>query len=281
MREGYHKHISSKHKFFDLKLREVWQYRELAWLITKRSFKVAYKQTILGPAWILIKPVLTSIVHVIVFGTIAKLTTLGIPQFLFHLTSTAIWSFFSGCVTSGSGTFLNNAHLFGKVYFPRLISPISSIITGILNFAIQMLMVIAMLIYYVPAGMVSPNFVAWLLIPLALVLLGIMGMGVGIIISSVTTKYRDLSILVGFGVQLWMYASPVVYPLDMFSEGWIRTVIQLNPATAPIEFLRYAILGVGNITTMSLVSTLVFLIFVTIFGIGLFNKVERTFIDTV
>ena len=201
MQDGYHKHISSKKSWFDLKLGEVWRYRGLAWLFTKRNFQVSYKQTILGPAWILINPIITALVHMIVFGTIAGLGTMGVPKFAFHLVSTAGWAFFSACMTGCSGTFLNNAHLFSKIYYPRLIMPMSTVLTSLIKFGILMFLIIASLCYFVPAGLISPNWLAWLLLPVALIVIGLIGMGFGIIVSSVTTKYRDLSILVGFGMQ--------------------------------------------------------------------------------
>ena len=280
MQDGYHKHISSKKSWFDLKLGEVWRYRGLAWLFTKRTFKVSYKQTVLGPAWILLNPLITSLMHMLVFGTIAGLTTMGVPKFAFHLTSTAVWAFFSACVSGCSNAFISNAGLFSKVYFPRLIMPISTVLSSTIKFAVQMLLVIGTLCYFVPAGQVSPNWLAWLLIPVVLLVLGLMGMGFGIIVSSVTTKYRDLSILVGFGMQLWMYGSPVVYPLDQIG-GVLRKIVSLNPMTAPMEVMRYAILGKGTILPESIISTLVFMLVFVVVGTVLFNHVEKTFIDTV
>ena len=276
----YHKHISSKNKLFDLKLGEVWRYRGLAWLFTKREFKVAYKQTILGPAWLFIRPIMTALIHMLVFNTIANLTTMGVPKFAFQVTSTAIWTFFSSCISDGSGTFLSNSGLFGKVYFPRLIKPISYIMSGLIRFGIQMLLVIALLCYYVPTGQISPNYLAWLLIPPVLIGLGIMGMGFGLIVSSVTTKYRDLSILVSFGVQLWMYGSPIVYPLDQLG-GILRTILVINPVTAPVEILRYAILGQGVIEPLSVVTFICAIVIFGALGAVLFNRTEKNFIDII
>lgn len=279
--EQYHIHISSDHKLLDLHLKEVWKYRDLIVLFTKRNFSVRYKQTILGPAWLFLNPFITSVVYNIVFGNIANISTDGIPQLLFYLTGNAIWAFFSACVINNASTFTANASVFGKVYFPRLTTPISNVLYNAIQFGIQMIMVFGFLIYYSIVGAVSPNWEMFVLVPFILVLLGVMGMGVGIIISSLTTKYRDLSVLVGFGVSLWMYGTPVVYPLSTISEGTIRTLVMLNPVTAPVELFRYIILGQGTVITELLVYSCIFTVVVTFIGIIIFNKVERTFMDTV
>ncbi|MEE0930748.1 MAG: ABC transporter permease [Acutalibacteraceae bacterium] len=279
--ELYHTHISSKHKLFDLKLKEVWKYRDLIIMFTKRSFVLTYKQTVLGPAWIFINPFLTSLIYTFVFGGIAGMDTDGVPQLLFYLCSNAIWAFFSSCVTSNASTFTGNAGVFGKVYFPRLTTPISNVLSAMVRFGVQMILVLAFLIYYVITGVVSPNWLAWLLIPIVLIHLGIMGLGFGIIISSMTTKYRDLSILVGFGVQLWMYATPIVYPLSQLGDGIIKKIFMLNPVTVPVEIFRYAVLGRGEIDFVCLAISWVFTILVAVIGIMMFNRVERNFMDTV
>ena len=195
--------------------------------------------------------------------------------------SNAIWIFFSTCVTKNASTFTTNANVFGKVYFPRLPIPISNVISSVIQFGIQMLMVLVLLIYYVVIGEVSPNWTAWLAIPLALLHLGLLGLGCGIVISSMTTKYRDLSILVGFGVQLWMYITPIVYPMSQLGDGLIKTVLMINPVTAPVEVLRYALLGQGTIMPGYLALSAGITIAVVLFGIMIFNKVEKTFMDTV
>ncbi len=274
-------HISSKHNLFDLKLREVWKYRNLAILFTKRQFKVAYKQTILGPLWLFINPLITSIFQVILFGNIAKLSTDGIPQILFYMSGNAVWGFFAACVENNAHTFTGNAYLFGKVYFPRLIMPISSLMSSIVRYFIQMSMVAVLLVYFIVTGAVRPHLIVILVIPLILMWLGLLGMGCGIIVSSLTTKYRDLAVLVSFGISLWMYATPVVYPLSTIPDGWIRNIIMINPVTAPIELYRYALLGNGTIMFLSMILSLVITVFVSIVGIMIFNKVERTFMDTV
>lgn len=275
-----HVHISARHKLFDLKLKELWQYRDLILLYTKRSFTVAYKQTILGPAWLFITPLLTSLIHVVLFGNIANLSTDGIPQLLFYLTGNTIWGYFSACLTYNSSTFIDNAHLFGKVYFPRLVIPVANVLGCIIRFGIQMILVLAVLAFFVFRGAVAPNWAAWLLIPVILIQIGVMGMGFGIIISSLTTKYRDLKVLVTFGIQLWMYATPVVYPLSTVS-GTIRQLLLLNPVTMPIEMFRYAILGTGTMIPVYMIMSWVITVIVALLGIIVFNKVERTFMDMV
>lgn len=277
----YHTHITAKHNWFDLNLKEVWQYRDLIVLFTKRTFTLTYKQTILGPAWIFLNPFLTSIIYTFVFGGIAGMSTDGVPQILFYLCSNAIWVFFANCVNRNASTFTANAAVFGKVYFPRLTMPISNVLSSIVQFGVQMSLVVVFLVYYVIRGEISPNWWAWLLIPLVLIHLGILGLGFGIIISSLTTKYRDLAILVTFGVQLWMYATPVIYPLSQLGDGLMRKAIMLNPVTAPVEVLRYAILGQGTIVPEYYAISVAVSIFVAVFGVMIFNKVEKTFMDTV
>ena len=226
--QKYHSHISSKHKWYDLKLKEVWQYKDLIWLFTKRSFVVRYKQTVLGPAWLFLNPIITSFIFTFVFGGIAGMSTDGIPHMMFYLPSTAIWTFFASCVNTNATTFTANAGVFGKVYFPRLTTPISNVFSAVLEFGIQMIMVLGFWVFYIFTGQISPNYIALLLIPVVLIHLGIMGMGFGIIISSMTTKYRDLSILVGFGVSLWMYATPIVYPLSQLGDGTMKTLLMIG-----------------------------------------------------
>ncbi len=275
-----HVHISAKHDLFDLKLGEVWRYRELIWLFTKRSFQVAYKQTILGPLWLFIRPLMTSFMSVVLFGNIAKLSTDGVPQLLFYLTGNAIWSYFSSCFSNACSTFTGNSRLFGKVYFPRLVMPLSNILNAAIRFGIQMTLALALLAYYVAAGLMQPHWPAWLGIPLVLAQLGLLGMGCGIIVSSLTTKYRDLNVLVGFGVTLWMYATPVVYPMSSVS-GPLRDILLLNPVSAPVELLRWIILGVGSVSVPHLALSCGVTLAVVFLGILLFNKVERTFMDTI
>lgn len=277
----YHIHISSKHNWYDLNLKEVWQYRDLIGLFTKRNFVVSYKQTILGPAWIFLTPLFSSIVQAFVFGGIAGIETDGIPTLLFYLCSNAIWAYFSTCLTNNANTFTANAYVFGKVYFPRLTTPISNVLSSIIRFGIQMLLVLMFMVYFLFRGEVSPNWIAWLMIPVELVHLGILGMGFGIIISSMTTKYRDLTVLVDFGVSLWMYLTPIVYPLSTVAEGWMKTALMCNPVTTAVEILRYAILGKGVIDWGFYGLSWLVTIVVAVLGIMVFNKVERNFMDTV
>ena len=279
--QQYHTHITSQHKWFDLKLKEVWQYRDLIWLFTKRSFVLKYKQTVLGPAWLFLNPIMTSLIYTFVFGGIAGIDTDGVPQILFYLGGNAIWTFFSTCLTSNANAFVANSNVFGKVYFPRITTPISNVLSSVVQFGIQMILVLVFLVYYVATGAVHPNWLALLAVPFVLLNLGIMGLGCGIIISSLTTKYRDLSILVSFGVSLWMYATPIVYPISQIDNELFRTILMINPATAPIELFRYALLGEGVISIPSLVFSWVFTIAVAVLGIMVFNKVEKTFMDTV
>ena len=279
--QKYHSHITAEHKWFDLKLKEVWKYKDLIWLFTKRSFVVTYKQTVLGPAWLFLNPIITSFIYAFVFGGIAGMGTDGVPQILFYMSSTAIWNFFSTCVTKNANTFTSNAGVFGKVYFPRLTTPISNVLASIIQFFIQFTMVMAFLVYFVIIGEVSPNWWAFSLIPIVLIHLGAMGMGFGIIVSSMTTKYRDLSVLVGFGVSLWMYATPIVYPLSQLGDGWMRQIILFNPVTMPVELFRFAVIGKGTIEPLYYAISCVFTVLVLMFGIMVFNKVERNFMDTV
>lgn len=279
--EQYHIHISSNHDFFSLNLKEVWNYKDLIILFTRRNFAVRYKQTILGPAWLFINPIISSLIYAFIFGGIAGIGTDGIPQILFYMAGNAIWAYFSSCVTRNATTFTLNAGIFGKVYFPRLTIPISNVFTSVLEFCVQMLMVLVFLIYYLIADSVAPNWLYWLLIPIVLLHLGVMGLGLGIIISSLTTKYRDLSILVSFGISLWMYITPVVYPLSQAGEGIYKTLLLWNPVTAPVEVFRYAVLGQGAIVPWALVWSWGFTIAIAVFGIMIFNKVEKTFMDTV
>lgn len=280
-KQQYHTHISSKHRLLDLNLKEVWQYRDLIVLFTKRTFVLTYKQTVLGPAWIFLNPFLTSLIYTFVFGGIAGMSTDGVPQILFYLCSNAIWLFFSSSVTKNATTFTANANVFGKVYFPRLTMPVSNVLSSVVQFGVQMILVLIFLAYYVAKGEVQPNWWACLLIPLILLHLGVMGLGFGIIVSSLTTKYRDLAILVTFGVQLWMYITPIVYPLSQLGPGKFKTLLMINPTTAPIEAFRYAILGQGTIVPEYYVLSVIFTIVVATIGVMLFNKVEKTFMDTV
>ena len=277
----HHTHISSKHDLLDLNLKEVWKYRDLILLFTKRTFVVKYKQTILGPAWIFLNPLFSSIIYALVFGGIAGIGTDGIPSILFYLCSNAVWLFFYTCVVSNAKTFTENANVFGKVYFPRLTMPISNMLSAVIQFGVQMTLVLGFLIWYLIRGEVSPNWGALILVPVVLLHLGVLGMGCGVIVSSLTTKYRDLAVLVDFAVQLWMYATPIVYPMSALGDGFMRTVLLINPVTAPVEVFRYAVLGQGTIMPGALALSWGITIALLFVGIMIFNKVEKTFMDTV
>jgi lipopolysaccharide transport system permease protein len=264
-----------------LNLKEVWQYRDLIYLFTKRNFVVSYKQTILGPAWIFLTPLFSSIVQAFVFGGIAGIETDGVPMMLFYLCSNAIWAFFSSCLINNASTFTANAYVFGKVYFPRLTTPISNVLSSMIRFGIQMILVLAFMVYFLVQGTVDPNWGTWPVILLELTHLGILGMGFGIIISSMTTKYRDLTVLVDFGVQAWMYLTPIVYPLSTVSEGWMRNLLMINPVTSAVEMMRYAILGKGTLAWGYYGLSWAITLAVAVLGIMIFNKVERNFMDTV
>ena len=279
--KNYHIHVSADHNWLNLNLKEVWMYRDLIMLFTKRNFVVSYKQTILGPAWIFLTPLFSSIVQAFVFGGIAGIATDGVPMMLFYLCGNAVWAFFSSCLTQNASTFTANAYVFGKVYFPRLTTPISYVISSMIRFGIQMILVMVFMVYYLIQGAVHPNWAAWVMVPVELIHLGILGMGFGIIISSMTTKYRDLVVLVDFGVQAWMYLTPVVYPLSTLSEGWMRDLLMLNPVTSAIEMMRYAILGKGTLDWGYYGLSWAVTILVAVVGIMIFNKVERNFMDTV
>lgn len=277
----YHTHIEPKSGWLNIKLKELWRYRDLIWLFTKRNFILIYKQTLLGPLWIILQPLLSTIIYTVVFGGIAGISTDGLPKLLFYLSGSAVWGYFSACVTKTATTFTSNARLYGKVYFPRLASPISTVLSSAFNFLIQFAIFLIFWAYYVISGTVSPNYIGILAMPLILVFLGMLGLGFGIIISSLTVKYRDLAMLVSFGVQLWMYITPVVYPMSTIDNDLLRTAILLNPVTCAMESFRYIFLGVGELNLMYwCISTAVMLI-VSALGIIIFSKVEKNFMDTI
>lgn len=280
-RRIYHTHISSKHRWYDLKIREVWQYRDLIILFTHRNFVLTFKQTILGPIWIFLNPFLTSIVFSIVFGEIANIETGKTPSLLFYLCSNAVWAFFAECVNKNTAIFVTNAHVFGKVYFPRMTVPISNTISSAIRLGIQMLMIAVFFVYYYVNGNIEPNWKAWWMVPIVLIQLGTLGMSIGILISSLTTKYRDLFIVVGFGISLLMYATPVVYPLSQVEDGIIKTCVLLNPVTSVIEIFRYAVLGEGTIMLGYYFLSVMVTLFLAIGGLAVFSRVEKTFMDTV
>lgn len=272
--------INPKTGWFDINLKELIQYKDLIVMFVKRDFKTLYKQTILGPLWIIINPLLTTIMFTIVFGNIASIPTDGMPQIVFYMLGTTVWTYFSTCLTKTSTTFTGNAAVFGKVYFPRLVTPISTVISGLINFSVQFLMFLGFMVYFMIKG--SPiQHNLWILItPLLLLQLAALALGFGIIISSLTTKYRDLAVLVTFGVQLWMYATPIVYPASQIS-GNIKTLMMLNPVSPIVESFRYAFLGSGSIPWNYLSISIVTTFIVLFIGVVLFSRVEKTFMDTV
>ncbi len=260
--------------------KDVWRYRDLLLMFVRRDFVAVYKQTILGPFWFFIQPILTTITFTIVFGKIAKIPTDGIPPILFYMSGIVCWGYFSDCLTRTSSTFITNANIFGKVYFPRLVSPLSNVISLLMKFAIQLFLLIGFLIYFKFQGStVSPNIYI-LIIPYLILLMAGLGLGFGIIVSSLTTKYRDLTFLVSFGVQLLMYATPVIYPLSALDDKY-RWIVLANPMTSIIETFRYSILGAGSFNPENLIYTTIFMIIILAIGIVIFNRVEKTFMDTV
>jgi lipopolysaccharide transport system permease protein len=266
--------------WFDLKLRDLWRYRDLIGLFVWRDFVAVYKQTILGPLWHVIQPLFTTLMFTIVFGKIAQLPTDEVPPFIFYMAGTVIWNYFSICLTSTSGTFLANAGIFGKVYFPRMTVPVSIVISRLIAFGIQFAIFVLIYGFMLYKGMpVHPNWTIALL-PVLLVIMAAMGLGFGVIISSLTTKYRDLQVLVGFGVQLWMYATPVIYPLSTMSEKY-RWILVANPMTSVVETFRYGFFGSGVFSWGYLGYTALFTLILLLVGIAVFNRVERTFMDTV
>lgn len=272
--------IRPKAGWFDINLRELIQYKDLIVMFVKRDFKTLYKQTVLGPLWIIINPLLTTVMFTIVFGNIANIPTDGVPQLVFYMLGTTVWTYFSSCLTKTSSTFTGNAAIFGKVYFPRLVTPISTVISGLINFSVQFLMFLGFMIYFKMIGSpIQPNLYI-LITPLLLVQLAAVALGFGIIISSLTTKYRDLAVLVGFGVQIWMYATPVVYPASQIS-GKLKTLMMLNPISPIVESFRYAFLGSGSIPWNYLGISVVTTLVVLFAGVVLFSRVEKTFMDTV
>ncbi len=272
--------IKAKAKGLNLNLKEVWLYRDLIKMFVKRNFTTTYKQTILGPLWFIITPLLSTFVFTLIFGNIAGLSTEGVPAFLFYLASNTIWSYFSTCLTKTSSTFTSNSSLFGKVYFPRLVMPISIVIYSLLSFVIQFVIMLGVGVYYYFSGEISMVNLNVLLTPVLLLETMCLALGFGIIISSLTTKYKDLSVLVSFGVTLWMYATPVVYSVNSLPEN-LRKIIMLNPMSPIVESFRCIFTGSGSVPTEYLVLSGIVTIVVLFIGVLLFNKVERTFMDTV
>ena len=273
--------IKPKGKLFEIDFKEIWRYRDLLVMFIKRDIVTQYKQTILGPTWYFIQPALTTIMYMVVFGGIAGISTDGLPQPLFYLAGIVLWQYFSECLNKTSATFTQNQHIFGKVYFPRLISPLSNVLSNLVRMSIQFLLFLIVYVYYVAVGVdVMPNTYA-LLLPLLIVMLAGLSLGFGIIISSMTTKYRDLTILFTFIVQLWMYATPVIYPLSTITNDKIRMLMGINPLTSIFEAFKYGMLGVGQFSWGGLGYSFGFMVVLLFVGVVVFNKVQRSFMDTV
>ena len=272
--------IRPQRGLWDLRLGELWHYRDLIRIMVWRDFVAAYKQTILGPLWYFIGPVFGTLINTVIFGKIAKLSTDGLPPFLFYMAGNTIWTYFSACLGSTSNTFVGNAGIFGKVYFPRLIVPLSSVVSNLVSFGIRFFVFIAFLIYFLLSG--SDVHLSWwiLSLPLLLLLMAAMGLGIGIIVSSLTTKYRDAQQLLGFGIMFLMYGSPVIYPLSSVPAEW-RWLVLANPITPVIEIFRLSFLGQGSVEPFFLLYSAGFALLVLLIGILMFNRIENNFMDTV
>ena len=272
--------IKPKNSLFDIDFKELWQYRDLFSMFVKRDIITQYKQTILGPLWFFIQPAITTIMYMVVFGGIAKIPTDGLPQPLFYLAGIVCWQYFADCLNKTSSTFVSNQGIFGTVYFPRLIIPLSNVVSGLLRMGIQFAMFLIVYVYFLFQGVgVAPTIYIFLL-PLLVVMLAGLSLGFGILISSMTTKYRDLTLLFGFIVQLWMYVTPIIYPLSTMSpkHQWIMA---LNPITSIVETFKFGTMGVGTFSWGQLAYSFSFMVLLLAIGIVVFNKVQRSFMDTV
>lgn len=274
--------IKPHQKLWSVDFGEIWRYRDLIQLFIKRDIVVQYKQTILGPLWYLIQPILTVIMNMVVFGGIAKMSTDGVPQPLFYMAGNVCWIYFANCLNQTSNTFIANQNMFGKVYFPRLAIPIATVLSNLFRFGIQLVLYIVLWIWFVARGAnVNVNVSALVLLPVFIIMLAGLGLGFGILVSSMTTKYRDLRILFTFIVQLWMYATPIVYPISMVKEGTLRTLMFANPMTSIIEAFKCATLGQGYFSWGALGYSFTFMTILLVVGVVVFNKVQRSFMDTV
>lgn len=274
--------IEPQNSLLDLKLKDTWAYRDLLWLLVRRDFVSFYKQTILGPLWFFIQPLFTTIIFTFVFGQLAKISTDGLPQPLFYMAGITAWNYFADCLTKTSTVFKDNANIFGKVYFPRLIMPLSIVVSNLVRFGVQFLLFLMVMAYYY--FIVKADFnITWAisLFPIVVLLMALLGLGLGMIISAMTTKYRDLAFLVTFGVQLLMYSTTVIYPLSTVITKPLGWLVQYNPMTPLIETFRYGFLGEGHFTWASFGYTSAITIIILLSGIVIFNKVEKNFVDTV
>lgn len=271
--------IEAQHSLFDLKVKEVWRYKDLVYMFVKRDFISGFKQTILGPVWFFINPIFTTLVYLVVFGNIAGLSTDGAPKILFYLAGVTLWNYFSTCLTGTSNVFTGNAAIFGKVYFPRLVMPLTIVISNLMRFGVQMLLFLGVFFYYYYQGQVQPNI--WILAtPFLIVLMAAFALGMGMIFSSLTTKYRDIQMLLGFGVSLFMYVTPVIYPLSALPAR-LKSIAYYNPLSGIFECFKYAWLGVGDFSASMLIISSVIIFILLAVGTVFFNKVEKGFMDTV
>lgn len=275
--------IKPKESLLRVNLREIWDYRDLCSLFVRRKITTQYKQTILGPLWYLIQPLMTTVIYMVVFGGIAKISTDGLPQPLFYLSGICLWQYFSDCLTGTASTFTDNANIFGKVYFPRLVIPLANVIGNLLRFGVQFglfLVVYAVYQLWVIPGEIHTNWYA-LLMPLLIVMLAGLALGFGILFSSLTTKYRDMTLLLEYFVRLWMFATPVIYPLSTIDNEKLRFVMSLNPLTGIVEAFKYGMLGEGQFSWALLAYSFGFMVVLLVVGIVIFNRVQKTFMDTV
>ncbi len=272
--------IKPKTKALSLNFSELWHYRDLIRMFVKRDFSTVYKQTILGPIWFFIQPILTTIMFTVVFGNIANISTDGTPKILFYLAGITLWNYFSDCLVTTSDTFIKNAHIFGKVYFPRLAVPLSVVISNLMKFGVQLLLFIVVYVYYLSTNAaIAPNWTL-LLLPLLILDMAILGLGAGMIISALTTKYRDLRFLVAFGIQLLMYATPVIYPLSSIGPKY-KWIMELNPMTPIIETFKFGFIGAGMFSWVALLQSFIVSVVLFVIGTLIFNRVEKTFMDNV
>jgi lipopolysaccharide transport system permease protein len=272
--------IEPQSSLFELHLKDVWRYRDLLWLLVKRDFVSFYKQTILGPLWFFIQPLFTTIIFTFIFGNLAGLSTDGLPQPLFYMAGITAWNYFADCLTKTSTVFRDNANIFGKVYFPRLIMPLSIVVSNLVRFGVQFLLFALMMLYYYCSGANFHIQTAIVLFPILVLLMALLGLGLGLIITALTTKYRDLAFLITFGVQLMMYATTVIYPLSAAPAKY-KWLIELNPMTGIIEAFRNGFLGQGMLTLQSLGYSIIVTLCSVVIGVVIFNKTEKTFVDTV
>ena len=282
LEQGWTTEIRPKEKLLSVDFKEIWRYRDLMMLFVKRNIITQYKQTVLGPLWYIIQPMMTTVMYMVVFGGIAKISTDGLPQPLFYLAGISFWHYFADCLNKTSNTFVSNSAIFGKVYFPRLVTPLSDVISNLVRFGIQFALFLIVYAYYAlfTDVQIHTNWYA-LMLPILVAMLAGLALGFGILFSSMTTKYRDLQLLLGFFVSLWMYATPVIYPLSTINNETLRLVMQLNPLTGIVEFFKYGMLGVGNHEWWMLGYSFAFMVVLLAVGIVVFNKVQKSFMDTV